>query len=80
MTAAVEPTIVHKPWPFRACPDCEGETFAAASRDHNVVFTCLGCQVNWRYVLGYLQRLDPIDEPMSVSPTNGWRQPLQDAV
>lgn len=60
MTVAVEPTIVHKPWPFRACPDCDGETFAAASVDHNVVFTCLGCHVSWRYVLGYLHRLDPV--------------------
>jgi hypothetical protein len=54
---AVDPTLVEKPWPFRACPTCVGTLFAASGEQGTVVFTCLGCGARWRYLLGHLQEV-----------------------
>ena len=68
---------VTEPWPFRACPACQGITFSSSTESDLVVFTCTGCGLRWRYLLGYLLHIDtpadnppePVISPLTTTPT-----------
>lgn len=41
--------------PLATCPGCSSTEFLVEEQDGGVVlFMCLGCEVRWRYDLGYV--------------------------